>query len=109
MSVRSYDEVDPTWGEYTFQGKHENKAVSLYNNQNGIGRLLRPTSESCHIQFTHNRTSFILRNEPNLSFKFLIEGGSDAPRLRLRLLVGDISPNSLTETRMSLDGKYAPI
>ena len=55
------------------------------------------------------RLSVILPNASNLLFRFLIEDGSNAPRLRLRLLVGDINPNSLSKTRLSLDDKYATI
>ncbi len=82
----SCDPVDPAWGEYIFLGAQERRAGSLYENQNS---LKIPKSEHCVVRIPTPEGNVLVEGGDDLSVRLFIEGGSDFPRIRLRVIAGE--------------------
>lgn len=107
--IGRYGQVDPAWSDYRFVGENERKTNSLYLNQN---TYKPPKSENCAIMVLSDKTWHLIEATDGLVLKLFIEGGSDAPRIRLRLTIGNPQfPDLLMEVifmAWSHGGTYTP-
>ena len=101
----SYVEWDQNWGQYVVQGKRErDQSNSLWQNQN---TTKPPTSEHCWLGITRENCDWTeVKGHDDLSVRFFIEGGSDAPRFRLRLKIQSKVGGELVDPpELIMDGK----
>lgn len=74
--------------EYIFQGNDERRQLSLFRNQNTLSPL---KSKRCTIGVRHNASWYQIEPKEPLKMHLFIEGGSDSPRIRLRLMIDKLS------------------